>query len=188
MLRTYRFPIPREERILILSAAIIVPGILVVVLGLLRTLALENGYTLGGLFRMSTALRASFFGMCVVLAGGTYGLWSFNRVKEGAVLELSDEGITFRRPGAPWTGWFAADTRIDPARVDRVEVSRERRVTLERIELMVESGRDRIVVNLGHASGPEHEPSTKLLERDKWLEQPIVRVLEELTGTEAVRS
>lgn len=170
-----------------LSAAIIVPGILVVVVVLLRNLALENSYTLGGLFRMSTALRAAFLGMCVVLVGGGYALWSFARVKGGAVLELGDDRISFHRPGAPWTGWFAADTRIDPARVDRVEVSKQRRVTLERIELAVESGRDRIVVNLGHTSGPEHEPSSKLLDRDKWLEQPIVRALEELTGKEAVR-
>jgi hypothetical protein len=170
-----------------LSAAIIAPAIAIVVLVVVRNLALENSYTLGGLFQISTALRASVFGMCVILAGGAYALWAFSRVKGGAVLEVSESAITYHRPGAPWTGWFAEDLRIDPESVDRVEVSRQRHITLERIELAVESGRERIVVNLGHARGPDLEPSTKLLDRNKWLEQPLVQVLEELTGKEATR-
>lgn len=170
-----------------LVAAIMAPAIVVTVFVLLRNVALENSYTMGALFGLSTALRASLFGLVVLFFGGGYSLWSFTRVKDGAVLELEDGAIRFRRPGAPITGWFARDVSIDPKRVDRVEVSKQRHITLERVELAVEAGRERIVVNLGHATGPDQKATSQLLDREVWLEQPLVRAVEELTGREAVR-
>lgn len=170
-----------------LVGATLVPAIVVIVFALLKKIAAENSYTLGGLFGLSTALRASLFGMFLLLTGGAYALWSFTRVKGGAVLEIDDERISFRRPGAPLTGWFARDVKLDPRRVDRLEVSKQRHATLERVELAVESGHNRIVVNLGHASGPDQKATSRLLEREVWLQQPLVRALEEVTGQEAVR-
>ncbi|MFT6398404.1 MAG: hypothetical protein ACJAYU_003162 [Bradymonadia bacterium] len=170
-----------------LVAAIVAPVMIVLLMVLLRNVATTSVLSLGGLFRMSTTLRASVFGMFLVTGVGAYTLASFLRIKGGAALTLETDEIRFVRPGALWTGWFARDVRIPPDRVDRVVVSRQRRVTLERIELAIESGRDTIIVNLGHADGPEQTPKSKLLDRDEWLNQPVLGALEDLTGKEAVR-
>lgn len=187
MSRTYRFPIPREEQILMLVAAIVSPLMIILLMLMLRNVAATSALSLGGLFRMSTTLRAAVFGMFVLTGIGIYAMASFTRIKGGASLTIGADEIRFVRPGALWTGWFARDVRIVPDKVDRVEVSRQRRITLERIELAIESGHDTIVVNLGHADGPEQTVSSKLIERESWLDQPIVKVLEDVTGKEAIR-
>ncbi len=187
MVRTYRFPIPREEQILMLVAAIVAPVMIVLLMFVLRSLAATSTLTLGGLFRMSTTLRASVFGMFILTGVGAYAMASFTRIKSGAELSIHDGEIRFVRPGALWTNWYARDVRIAKDRIDRIEVSRQRRITLERIELAIEAGRDTIVVNLGHAAGPEQNSSTKLIDREEWLSQPLVTAIEELTGKEAIR-
>ena len=184
MAKTFKFPVPREERIVLLTAALATPGLVATLVVMLANIAASGDVSLLELFDQSRALRASFAGMLLIYVSALYGLWAFSRVKDGSRLEVGDT-IRFSRPGAPLTGWFARDVSFPAERVDRLQVDRVRRGTVERVEVLVGAGREEIAVNLEHCVAADVDAPPRRrgpLPRAEWAEQPLVTALAEATG------
>lgn len=187
MTRTFRFPIPRDERMVMLVAALIGPGVVAVVLMLLADLAASNDRTLGQMFEASQGLRAAFAAMLLVYLFGLFAMWSFFVVKNGATLEVGDL-VRYRCPGVPLLGWLQRDVTLDAESLDRISVGRVRRGVVERIELVIGAGREEIAVNLGHAIEPS-EPSSRQrpdAPRSEWAELPLVAALRAASGRDVL--
>ncbi len=184
MPRTFRFPIPREEQLLILAAAVVAPVILAVLAAMLVNLAAVNGMTLVELLNSSRGARAAIAGMLLVYIVAIFGAVAFARVKNGAELTIG-ETIRFFRPGAPLTGLFARDVELELARVDRFSIARVRRGAVDRVEVALGAGHDEILLNLGHAvEGEEGAASSAILPRDEWRTRPLVLALQEALDME----
>lgn len=174
-MKTYRFPIPRTERVLLLVGAIlgfVVPaGVFLMIRGLAESMDLS----VGDVFARSTAVRASYGAMWIAYACSLYGLLAFHRIKEGTRLEVADESVRFHRPGAPLTGWGAVDVTIHASDVDRVLVQDVQRGTVKRIELEVGAGRTQIRANLAHATSGADAELSSVDSKSAWLEHPLVK-------------
>lgn len=186
MERNFRFPIPREERIVMLSAALAGPGLVLVLVLLLGNLADANDLSVRQLFDQSLSLRASFAAMVLVYAAGVLAMWGFFVVKDGARVTLSDEVVRFSRPGAPITGWFAREVSIPTDAIDRLVIDKVRRGANDRLELVVGGGRDEFVVNLAHAVSEDGERTSgrDMPPREAWTGLPLVVALAEVSGVE----
>ena len=177
---TYRFPIPRDERVVMaigVAVGVLVPVMVVYILVEVATsMQMSAAELLGHSPRL--AIYLALLGLVTACAG--YVLAAYAGVKRGERLEISAEELRYARPGVPVFGLFACDVVLAPGEVDRIVVRKARAGANTRMEVECGVGRASFRVNLEHAVGPTlGEPIRRQAHREDWLKHPLVTSLAE---------
>lgn len=175
---TFRFPIPRDERIVLALGTVV--GLLVpaMIVFTLREVAGTMELSFGELLELSSNMRTYIALLGLISAVAAYALSAYAAMKSGETMTITPESVRYVRPGVPIFGVFARDVALDPARIDRILVKKGRVGTNSRVEVECGVGHDAVRVNLEHAIGPGLERPIRRQESiDAWLSHPLVEAL-----------
>jgi len=181
---TFRFPLAREERTLLLAGSVCAVALLIGLMLALGQLAVSAERSLGSIVSESVALRAAVAGAMLVTLIHAYVVWSFIHVHAGTRIEVGD-AIRFQRPGWPLVGWCGRDLMLKAANVDLLQLERRRRGMLSRVRLRVGAGREEVALNLDQCVPEGGAPRSLFGPRpdDQNLSQePLVCALVSVTG------
>ena len=147
--------------------------------------AAHRDLTLGELVARTPQLLTITYLLVGLVVGGVALAIGFLVIKASTTLVIEERQLVYRRRGAPLVGWFHEHRIIPHAELRHIEVSRERRGTVSRVELRVLSMGGELRLNLGHAvTSPGKGGVSAVKTIQDWKSHPLVRALQAHTGAE----
>lgn len=178
--KVYGFPITPEERILLMSNALIGGGIIVALLVTMARLVEGMDVGLGELFAESTRLRVMFASLCGVYVSSLVWTLLYWRRAAGTTLRYNHERLSFVRLG--WFGKFIENSEFGVGQLESLIVRRS--AVFRVFELEVRGPGTRFVVPLARARA-DGDRQRRPRDLDDALQHPLVERLSSWSGVTA---